>query len=219
MNDNVMDTVQTLVNLRPNDCSSDAIWAYIRSYHKQLIYGSGILTRLKPDLILVPTQADGEKTKSWLKSIATLPRHPVTEFDYLATDRGEGAEILRSAFIKIVNEMKDFLTVYRENGRPPFTTLDEKFRRLSSQLSLSLQEEKSKFSIAFNNIPQQFGFIEDYIDYYLYLLPALNGDFDLWRKNRICKECGNIFFYKLDRAQFCSTPCQMRGAYKRRNEK
>lgn len=214
-----MEAVRELANLNLDTGCGDRIWAYVRSYQKQSIFRNAILTRCEPNLALVPTQADVERMKSLIKSKATLPGYPRVELDYIATDQGKGAEILHSAFLKMNTEMKNFLTAYRDIGRPPFAMLDEKFRRLSAQLSLALQEENSKLSIAFSKIPQPLGFIEDHIDYYLYLLPALNGDFDLWRKNRICKECGNIFFYKLERAQFCSTACQMRGAYKRRNEK
>ena len=219
MKENFMNASAALANMRLSEDDCTPIWNWNRQWVKTPISTNGIITCEHPEIIFFQTQEEVDEAEQRRKEIFPMPAHYRDTRKYIATDSGKDCAPLYSAFTKMSDEMKRFLIIAREKGRPAFNILTQKFDRLRGKLPLALQEEEAKASIIFGSVPPPLGYIEDYVEYYLYLQPALNGEFETWRKNRVCEECGNIFFYKLDRAKFCSTQCQMRAAYKRRSGK
>lgn len=219
MNKFIMEATAALANMQLKDDECTPIWNWRRQYPITPGLAKGIITRADPEVIFFQTQDEAEDAEQMRREIVSMPCYPPDTLKYIATDAGQNCLALYSAFTRMSNEMKNFLSIAREKGRPPFNTLEQKFNLLRGNLPLALIEEEAKASIGFSAVPPPLGSIEDHVDYYLYLLPAFNGAFEIWRKNRVCEECGNIFFYKLERARFCSTQCQMRGAYKKRREK
>lgn len=61
-----------------------------------------------------------------------------------------------------------------------------------------------------------FSFLEDEIAVKALLMPFLAGYAKEWVNLRICDQCGRLFFYKLERARFCSIQCRIRAGNQRR---
>lgn len=61
-----------------------------------------------------------------------------------------------------------------------------------------------------------FNFLEDEIIVKALLVPFLGGYAKEWVNLRSCDQCGKLFFYKLERARFCSTQCRIRAGNQRR---
>lgn len=75
--------------------------------------------------------------------------------------------------------------------------------------------------IIFDDRFTTYATLEDEINTEFYIKPYLNGAERIWKCARECGECGNIFFYKQERAQYCSQKCRMAVANRKRrgNEK
>lgn len=219
MNKITLDASAALANMQLTDGDCNPVWLWYRRYVNQPVPVKSIITHANSEFAYFQTQDEVDEAEQRRNELPPMLEHHTDSRKYIATDSGKNCAPLYSAFTSMASEMKGFLTAAREKGRPPFNILKQKFDRLRGRLPVDLQEEDAKVSIIFGSLPPPLGFIEDYVDYYLYLQPALNGEFETWRKNRVCEECGNIFFYKLDRAKFCSTQCQMKSAYKRRSGK
>lgn len=61
--------------------------------------------------------------------------------------------------------------------------------------------------------------LEDEIFVKFYLLPFLSGAYSRWQNTRVCAECNNLFFYKQERARYCSQKCRMTAANRERRKK
>lgn len=115
---------------------------------------------------------------------------------------------------------KRFLITSRETGRVSFYFINEKFAEIQKRnpiLRFSGSIERPTLSLI--NIPIPYATLEDEIETKAYLVPFLAGEGLKWTRSRDCEECGRLFFYKLERARYCSQACRMRANHKARKEK
>ncbi|QLA18966.1 hypothetical protein [Desulfolutivibrio sulfoxidireducens] len=56
--------------------------------------------------------------------------------------------------------------------------------------------------------PQSIRSIEEYIDAYGIIFPLYRGEGDMFSLTMKCKHCGNYFFAKTKRAEFCKDQCR-----------
>ena len=108
----------------------------------------------------------------------------------------------------------------RKSRNVPFDFINERFEEIQQNnhiLKFSGTIENPTLTLL--TIPIQYATIEDEIETKAYLAPFLAGEGAKWLRNRYCEECGKFFFYKLERARFCSQACRMRANNKTRREK
>lgn len=109
---------------------------------------------------------------------------------------------------------------WRETGRVSFDFINDKFAEIQKRnpiLRFSGSIERPTLSLI--NIPIPYATLEDEIETKAYLIPFLAGEGLKWTRSRDCEECGRLFFYKLERARYCSQACRMRANHKARKEK
>ncbi len=106
--------------------------------------------------------------------------------------------------------LQAFLEYCREEQTLNEFFLNQVFLRMKNLLPLGLEIKNFQGCIKNSNIPMQYPSLQDELEGKIYITPLLQGGAKQWIKNRLCNECGRIYFYKLDRAKFCSEACRIR---------
>lgn len=179
-------------------------------------------------------------TVFWAKAQMNKALGPYPDTPFLAHENGQlvpttRRESLGSMFMANDQKIKDdflsmlalqaknasiFAEICRKTGHVPFDFINERFEEIQQNnhiLKFSGTIEHPTLTLL--TIPIQYATIEDEIETKAYLAPFLAGEGAKWTRNRYCEECGKLFFYKLERARFCSQECRIRANNKARREK
>lgn len=117
-------------------------------------------------------------------------------------------------------ELKDVIQISSVNE-----FINKKFAKVTQRNQcFVISEAKDKKQgglprIIFSEYFQGFSTIQDEIYTKFYILPYLHGAESTWQHVRICGECKNLFFFKQERARYCSQKCRMDVANRVRRKK
>lgn len=144
------------------------------------------------------------------------------EMEVLLLDESEYATRWISyadAFIKTT--AKEFLSAVQHPGKLQDFLNHTAFQ--ISNLGKLIRFEGDSMNPRMNIVDSSYVFLgtplpfwEDDLAIKAFLLPYMNGEAASWSRIRRCEMCGRYFFYKLERAKFCSTNCRVRSANQKR---
>lgn len=123
---------------------------------------------------------------------------------------------LVSTFSSLREESRSFFGTVQRTGMVDFSLLNKWFIEAQSIRCLSLAGSIYSPVVIVPDMPIPYNCIQIEIYVKVYIAPFLSGKAEFWKRIRQCEECGCYFFYKLERAKYCTTACRMRAHNKAR---